>query len=177
MGGGRFLDAGPSYDGNSEYYAEDRELMSELRWRRETEYKLLTVHIAVCSASFALMLQGYGKGRFIEFLSPIVALLLTGVSWSTVTDKIRRENDIYKYLGRRVVLIWEEYELFKPWGTANTPLLDAERSRKLGMGDGYKLTIKSVESASIVILIFSLLLLFKASLPLICWLLRLLSSC
>lgn len=154
-----------------------RELMSELRWRRETEYKLLTVHIAVCSASFALMLQGYGKGQFIEFLSPIVALLLTGVSWSTVTDKIRRENEIYRYLGSRVVRIWEECDLFKPWGTTNMPLLDAERSGKLGTGDGYKLTLKSVQSASIVILIFALLLLFKASLPLLCWLLKLLTRC
>jgi len=152
------------------------ELMAEMRWRRETEFKLLAVHIAVCSASVALMLQGIGKGLVIEIFSPIAALALTLVSWYAVAAKIRRENRIYNYLGNRVVRIWEEHDLFKPWGASGQPLLE-DKDRLFGTGGGSQLTLRSVRNAGLVISVLSFVLLARALFPAFSWLLGLLSDC
>lgn len=151
------------------------ELMAEMRWRRETEFKLLAVHIAVCSASVALMLQGIGKGMVVEIFSPIVALALTIVSWSAVTAKIKRENRIYNYLGSRVVRIWEEHDLFKPWGASGLPLLE-DKDRQFGSGGGSQLTLRSVKNAGLVICVLALVLLATALFPIFVWFLGVLSS-
>jgi hypothetical protein len=51
------LDTLPAVPSKSleDYY---RDLGAELRWRRDTEYKLLTIYLALVGVSFAALVQG-----------------------------------------------------------------------------------------------------------------------
>lgn len=142
-----------------------RELMAEMRWRRDTEFKLLTVHIAVSSAAVALVTQAQGKGAGLEILAPVTAVALVTTSWLAIRSKVISENKIYQYLGARVVRIWEEAKLFTAAAEGVPPFLE-ERSRRFGTGAGSKLTLRSLFLAWLATVLFASIVVLRTLLAL-----------
>ena len=67
-----------------------RELMMEMRWRRETEFKLLTVHIAVSTACFVLLVQTQGKELWLVILASCLSIAFITASWLAILAKVKK---------------------------------------------------------------------------------------
>ncbi len=121
---------------------------TEMRWRREVEYKLIgsffPLYPALVAGLFAL------SAILTAHVVMFAAILLAGFVWIFfyyVRRKVEAENTIYKSIGEVVVKIWERFGLFSP-DTVNISGVDTPReamltpaSKKYGKGDGYKLTL------------------------------------
>jgi len=136
-----------------------QELMNDMRWRRDTEYKLLTVHVAIITASVILLFHTEEKSFLIEILAKVIALVLATLSCKLITAKIEKENETYQYLGKIVVRIWEDNKYFDP-ADQKPPLL-GEESRNYGKGGGFEYAKKLINYSTIG-LFFVILILIVA---------------
>jgi hypothetical protein len=140
------------------------ELMAEMRWRRETEFKLLTVQIAVIGGTGALVIQVVNSHPSHATLLGVVAfacalVLITG---GAALAKVNKDNRIYRQLGKRVVMLWLRWGLFdaklpyrEKLGSApvETSFLE-ESSLAFGHGRGSHLTIACIVISTAIALLF-----------------------
>jgi hypothetical protein len=140
------------------------ELMAEMRWRRETEFKLLTVQIAVIGGTGALVIQVVNSHPGHATLLGVVAfacslVLITGVA---ALAKVNKDNRIYRQLGKRVVMLWLRWGLFDtklPYrekldaAPVETPFLE-ESSLAFGHGHGKGLTVVCIVISTTIALLF-----------------------
>jgi hypothetical protein len=124
---------------------------AEMRWRREVEYKLISLLVPLCP-----VLVG-GLFALSALVPPhtlsAASVALTVFVWALyyyVRRKIKAEHDIYEVLGHTVVKIWDHFDFFKTdagyiAGEAMLP----EVAKGYGTGPGYKLTLNVFLALSI----------------------------
>jgi hypothetical protein len=115
---------------------------TEMRWRRDVEYKLMGSLIPLCPA-----LVG-GLFALSAILPPGVvagtAAALTLFVWILyvyVSRKVYAEHETYAGLGQVVVKIWENFGLFDETGHGGEGGILPEPSKKYGQGDGHRITL------------------------------------
>ncbi|HEY5030042.1 MAG TPA: hypothetical protein VIK39_16665 [Candidatus Angelobacter sp.] len=121
---------------------------TEMRWRREVEYKLIgsffPLYPALVAGLFAL------SAILTAHVVMFAAILLAGFVWIFfyyVRRKVKAEHTIYESIGEIVVKIWDRFGLFtsdavKIGGvdTSREAMLKPA-SKNYGKGDGYRLTL------------------------------------
>ncbi len=141
-----------------------RELMAEMRWRREVEYKILTNFIAVCGFSLAAIGLLCSNAQLAPARYSLGVLMTTFfiVFLASAILKICNEHATYKILGQQVV------KLYDHWGIVGSDEKDTEKffghqTRRYGHGGGYVRTILFlIATCTIVIaILWSLILSMK----------------
>ncbi len=140
------------------------ELMAEMRWRRETEFKLLTVQIAVIGGTGALVIQVVNSHPSPAALLGVVAFAssLVLITCVAALAKVNKDNRIYRQLGKRVVMLWLRWGLFDTKlpcrekldaAPVETPFLE-ESSLAFGHGPGSHLTFACIVISTAIALLF-----------------------
>jgi hypothetical protein len=130
---------------------------TDMRWRREVEYKLLTLLVPLAPLQVAgLFALSTVVDAWLTLAGAVSLSILTLIVFLSVRAKIIAENKIYVMLGEVVVRIWDTFGLFDPDGSKRK-ILD-EASRKYGTGPGYKLTLKivAVLTTATIVLLFGI---------------------
>jgi len=120
------------------YYAD---CQTEMRWRRDVEYKLMGSLIPLCPALVgglfalsAILPPGVVAG------TAVALTLFVWILYIYVSRKVRDEHEIYAGLGQGIVKIWEYYGLFDETVYGKGAILPAD-SKKYGGGDGHRITL------------------------------------
>ena len=153
----------PKVECLAEYY---RDLTAEVRWRRDTEFKILAIHLALVAASFTFVLQAQEKGKAIEILMPIAAAALVIYSCVNTVGKIRAENAHYKRLAAKMKLIWKEWNLNTVPLSVTGQILVTDDDLKFGDGQGYRYAEEMVIASMFAYVCFALAMTAKG---LLCW--------
>jgi hypothetical protein len=135
------------------YYVD---CQSEMRWRRDVEFKLLafsaSLDVAVIPVA-ATLSEVLDDVRI--FTGSIIALALMLIFVGIfISIKIVEEHKVYQSLGKTVVEIWQYFGLFRKGAFAKNKKLLSEASRKYGAGMGYLRTIRIVWATTVVALLF-----------------------
>jgi len=118
-----------------------------MRWRSETEYKLLNMFIVqdsiIITAIVGINQLAIDKTLF--FWYTIAVALYLFVLTIFITRKINAEHDVYTDIGKQVQKIWEYFELFERGSyITNKTILDkklkSNTEKGYGQGPGYKKT-------------------------------------
>jgi hypothetical protein len=116
---------------------------AEMRWRREVEYKLISLLVPLCPALIGGLLA-------LSALVPphtlfAASVALTAFVWTLyyyVRRKITAEHHIYQVLGSTVVKIWDYFDFFKKEDSyLKAGAIVPEQGKNYGTGLGYKLTL------------------------------------
>lgn len=113
-----------------------------MRWRSETEYRLLGLLAVLCPAMITAMfgIAKLGGDRLLDVAFPISLaffLIFLTISFSV---KILAEHKVYEALGQQVVKAWEYFGLFEAGTYGNNAILTAD-AKKLGTGQGHCKTL------------------------------------
>jgi hypothetical protein len=124
---------------------------AEMRWRREVEYKLISLLVPLCPALIGGLLA-------LSALLPPHTLFATSVAltvfvWALyyyVWRKITAEHAIYQVLGSTVLKIWDYFDFFKKEDSYfQAAAILPDQAKKYGTGLGYKLTLNVFLALSI----------------------------
>lgn len=120
-----------------------KDCQSEMRWRRENEFRQLNLLIALYPIILTAMtaVSGFVSDRLLYLASTTAVALLLLALTAFVAFKISEEHKIYEVVGGVVVRIWTYYQLFE--GGAYIPkeaILD-QKSTEYGTGKGYLRTL------------------------------------
>lgn len=138
---------------NSDHFLEAyfSDCMNEMRWRRDVEYKLISLLVPL----FPALVGGFFA---LSLLLPPTTVIVSSLALITfvwflfwyVRRKVKAENVIYKILGSIVATLWEHFNLFKEDAyLPNKPILPGA-SKNFGRGEGYKLTLDLLFGISLV---------------------------
>ena len=141
-----------------------KELMTEARWRRDQEAKLLTLFVSVFTvlAGGALVVLSKPEAKeyyFIVFIFVALSILLVGglVAW-----KVRSENRIYSAIGGEVVWLWKHWRFIeKEPKQSSHPL--PQSAANFGAGKGWLPSLLFVLILGILLILFSLLVIASSS--------------
>ena len=123
-----------------EFFADCQNAM---RWRSETEWKLLNLFIVLHPVIVGAML---GVGDLVDDKTISFALALSMAAFLTVltillTVKIRAEHRIYEEIGQQVVRIWWYFGLFDKGAYLEDEAILEEKAKGYGRGKGYLRTL------------------------------------
>src|ERR1051325_427650 len=128
-----------------------REFTTEMRSRRETDMKLITIHFAMIGVSMGLLFQTIEKSAIYRLLATAFTIAVVLGFWRHIQKRVEHDHKVYEALGARVVWILEAWETIAPaLGPAESRqgfLLPAE-TRDFGKGHGYRTTLKVSAIAS-----------------------------
>lgn len=130
-----------------------RDCQSEMRWRRENEFRLANLLIALYPITLAAMAAASGlvSDRLLYSSSTIaVASLLLALTFF-VAFKISEEHKIYESVGRVVVRIWTYYELFKVGIYIPDQAILDQKSKEYGTGKGYIRTVRILWALTFIV--------------------------
>lgn len=126
---------------------------NEMRWRRETEYKLLNILVVlfpIIGIIVVAMMEWLSDTRMFFILTLSIAALLT-ILTILVTLKIKAENKIYKVIGQGVVKIWGYFRLFDEGAYIDGDKILDKESKSYGKGQGYLRTLYILWAVTLMI--------------------------
>lgn len=132
------------------------ETQSEMRWRRDVEYKIIALLLPFSPLSVAALFALATTGNHELTITAAIAFVAFSIILLLYTrEKIVAEHKIYAQLGSITVALWERFGFFETSGQNPSALL-GPAARNYGQGKGYRLTLKlytSINIASILIYI------------------------
>jgi hypothetical protein len=141
-----------------------RELMAEMRWRREVEYKILTNFIAVSGFSLASIGLLCSNAQLAPARHSLGVLMTTFfiVFLASAILKICNEHATYQFLGQQVVKLYDHWEIIGK-DDKDTAKFFAPETRRYGHGGGYVRTILFLIATCciVVAILWSLILSIK----------------
>ena len=142
-------------------YHDSRE---EMRWKSEIEHKLTSLMITlytIITAAIAGVNRFIKDQRLSQILTVILILLLLTATYY-VTKKITSEHLVYERIGETVIKVWRFFRLFDKGVYLKDDAILDERAKNFGKGQGYRETERILWVMTLIIIVFSLILLFTA---------------
>jgi hypothetical protein len=135
------------------FYAE---AWSEMRWRRDSEYRYFTF----CTGLFVACIIGLGTVlRVLTSPTHVIAIavvlgLICLISAILTGLKIGGEHKVYEKVGSSIVEVWRYWKLLPEPGQPNAEHLLPIDAAKLGKGKGYMLTILMIAIPCVLTIAF-----------------------
>jgi hypothetical protein len=117
---------------------------TEMRWRREVEYKLIASLFPLCPALIGglFALNAILPPHAVMFAAIVMTFFVWFLYYYAVKPKITAEHGVYESLGKIVATIWDYFDLFAEGSYLERKSILQEKSREYGIGPGYKFTLR-----------------------------------
>jgi hypothetical protein len=134
-----------------------RELMNEIRWRRDSEFKLLAVQTALATALIAIVLKAQDQTGWTQIVTSLTSIFLISAFSLICGLKVSREHEHGSYLGSILVRLWDSAGFFQesPNVFKSKDRLLGKRSEHFGQGGGYLITLSFVAVSWILVMLLS----------------------
>lgn len=117
------------------------EMGAEMRWRRDTEYKLLTIYFAISGVALVQLIHPKEEGPTPRWVISSAVIFIAVVLRSLIAAKIKTEHIKHVEAGKIVSDVrrrWSMYERTKN----GLPRLLSSEMETVGAGCGYEKTIE-----------------------------------